>query len=123
MRLEDQAECLNNLLHYDSIFPKNSLILEAGCGTGAQTKIIAPMNPDSKFISIDISEDSIKKARQTIELNCINNVEFQVANIFDIKFPDEYFDHVFIFFVLEHIPNPTNALKAIKRVLKKEEQL
>jgi ubiquinone/menaquinone biosynthesis C-methylase UbiE len=119
VRLKDQANCLNELLHHDSIFPANSIILEAGCGVGAQTKIVAQKNPDSKLISIDISEDSINKARKLIESNCINNVELQAANIFDLKYPDEYFDHVFICFVLEHLPNPIDVLKALKRVLKK----
>jgi tRNA G46 methylase TrmB len=52
LRLEDQANALSKLLHNDSVFPKGSLILEAGCGTGSQTKIIAVKNPESKFISI-----------------------------------------------------------------------
>ena len=67
IRLEDQANCLSELLHHDSIFPKGSTILEAGCGVGAQTKIIAPKNPDSKFISIDISEESLHKADYLIK--------------------------------------------------------
>ncbi len=119
IRLEDQANCLNNLLHYDSVFPADSIVLEAGCGVGAQTKIVAPKNPFTKFISIDISDDSIFKARQTLKSKAINNVEFQTENIFDLKFPDGFFDHVFICFVLEHLPNPLDALKALKRVLKK----
>lgn len=118
-RLEDQANCLSDLLHYDSIFPKNSIILEAGCGVGAQTRIVAPKNPGSKFISLDISKDSINKARSLIKSLNIDNVEFQTGNIFDLKFPDEYFDHIFICFVLEHLPNPIEALKSLKRVLKK----
>ncbi|OHD14793.1 MAG: methyltransferase type 11 [Spirochaetes bacterium GWD1_27_9] len=119
IRLEDQANCLSELLHYDSVFPKNSIILEAGCGVGAQTKIVAPKNPDSKFISLDISKDSLNKAKEVIQSLNINNVEFQTGNIFDLKFPDEYFDHIFICFVLEHLPTPINALKSLKRVLKK----
>ncbi|MGD0338401.1 MAG: methyltransferase domain-containing protein [Bacteroidota bacterium] len=119
IRLEDQANCLSELLHHDSIFPKGSIILEAGCGTGAQTKIIAPKNPDSKFISIDISEDSLRKADSLIKSLNINNVEFQTGNIFDLKFKEESFDHVFVCFVLEHLPNPVGALRALKKVLKK----
>jgi len=119
IRLEDQANCLNDLLHYDSVFPKNSIILEAGCGIGAQTKIVAPKNTDSKFISIDISEDSLIKAKGLIESLNINNVEFQVGDIFNLKFEDEYFDHIFICFVLEHLSNPLDVLKSLKRVLKK----
>lgn len=118
IRLEDQAECLSEILHHDSNFPQKSLILEAGCGVGAQTKIVAPKNPDSKLISIDISEDSLKKAKETIVSQEIGNVEFQHGNIFDLQFPDEYFDHVFVCFVLEHLPDPLRALSALKRVLK-----
>ena len=119
VRLEDQANCLNELLHHDSVFPQGSLILEAGCGVGAQTKIVAPKNPDSKFISIDISEESINKAKETIKSLNINNVEFQSGDLFDLNFPDEHFDHLFICFVLEHLPAPVDALRYLKRVLKK----
>ena len=118
VRLEDQANCLSELLHYDSIFPKGSTILEAGCGIGAQTKIIAPKNPDSKFISIDISEGSLNKADTLIKSLDINNVEFQIGNIFDLKFQEGSFDHIFICFVLEHLPNPQDALIILKKFLK-----
>jgi tRNA G46 methylase TrmB len=75
VRLEDQANCLSELLHHDSLFAKDSLILEAGCGVGSQTKIIAPKNPGSKFISIDISEDSLKKAEKLTASLHIDNKE------------------------------------------------
>jgi len=118
-RLEDQANCLNELLHADSLFPKGSTILEAGCGVGAQTKIIAPKNPDSKFVSIDISPESIVQADALIKSLHIQNVEFQTGDIFDLHFPEESFDHVFVCFVLEHLPQPLDALLKLKKVLKK----
>ena len=37
----------------------------------------------------------------------------------DLPFEDEYFDHVFLCFVLEHLPGTTRALSELKRVLKK----
>ena len=37
-RLNDQADSLANLIHYDSIWEEGALILEAGCGGGAQTR-------------------------------------------------------------------------------------
>jgi cyclopropane fatty-acyl-phospholipid synthase-like methyltransferase len=40
-RLHDQADSLADLLHYDSVWDEGSIILEAGCGIGAQTKIVA----------------------------------------------------------------------------------
>lgn len=36
-RLADQADTLAELLHYDTFYPPGSRVLEAGCGTGAQT--------------------------------------------------------------------------------------
>ena len=118
-RLSDQAGTLNKLLHHDSIFIPAGLVLEAGCGTGAQTVIIAPQNPDCRFISLDISQDSLAEARKRIERENIHNVEFRQADIFNLPFEDEAFDHVFICFVLEHLEKPAHALASLKRVLKK----
>jgi SAM-dependent methyltransferase len=118
VRLADQAGVLSNLLHYDSIFNPPGNILEAGCGTGAQTITLAPQNPQCRFTSVDISEDSLAAARKLIEANNIQNVRFQTADIFNLPFPDESFDHVFVCFVLEHLPEPQKALSSLKKVLK-----
>jgi len=117
-RLNDQADSLANLIHHDSIWETGSLILEAGCGVGAQTKTVAAQNLKSKFISIDISKESIAEAKQLIHSKGIKNVEFQVADIFDLPFEEEYFDHIFLCFVLEHLANPQEALEQLKKKLK-----
>ena len=118
VRLMDQAKTLAQLFHFDSIWPVSSKILEAGCGIGAQTKIIAPENPDSQFISVDISNESIKEAQKAINSLGIKNVIFQQADIFNLPFEENYFDHIFLCFVLEHLPNHMEALQKLKRVLK-----
>jgi ubiquinone/menaquinone biosynthesis C-methylase UbiE len=118
IRLNDQANSLADLIHYDSVWLEGSKILEAGCGTGAQTKTIAPKNNKSQFISIDISGQSLSKAKTLTDSMGIDNVEFKRANIFELPFEDEYFDHIFICFVLEHLANPIEALDNLKRVLK-----
>lgn len=117
-RLNDQADSLANLIHHDSTWKEGSLILEAGCGVGAQTKTVARQNSESKFISIDISEESIIEAKALINSHGIQNVEFKVADIFDLPFEDEYFDHIFLCFVLEHLPNPKQVLVKLKSKLK-----
>jgi SAM-dependent methyltransferase len=120
LRLNDQAETLDEIIHSDSIFSKGSFILEAGCGVGAQTKIIAPKNPESNFISLDISEASIDEAKTMATSLDIRNVEFRQADIYHLPFNDETFDSVIICFVLEHLHHPIQALKELKRVLKQE---
>jgi ubiquinone/menaquinone biosynthesis C-methylase UbiE len=119
-RLNDQAKTLDNIIHDDTIFEKNSFVLEAGCGVGAQTKIIATKNPDSKFVSVDLSEESILEAKENIKSLGIENVEFRQADIYSLPFEDETFDSVIICFVLEHLHNPIQALGELKRVLKKD---
>ncbi len=118
VRLNDQAETLDGIIHNDTFFPGGSLILEAGCGVGAQTRIIAPKNADCSFISIDISADSISEARRLLESSRISNVELRQSDIYHLPFPDEKFDGVIVCFVLEHLNNPVKALCELKRVLK-----
>jgi ubiquinone/menaquinone biosynthesis C-methylase UbiE len=118
-RLQDQANTLDELLHCDSVFPENSKILEAGCGVGSQTKIIAPKNPSCHFTSIDISETSLEKVKTMIQALNIKNVTLQIGDIFDLHFEAESFDHIFVCFVLEHLSNPVQALIDLKKVLRK----
>jgi ubiquinone/menaquinone biosynthesis C-methylase UbiE len=118
-RLEDQANTLTELLHHDSIWPAGELILEAGCGVGSQTKIVAVKNPESRFISFDISLASILKAKSMTHSLGIENVSFQQADIFNLPYPDACFDHIMVCFVLEHLAGYQAALNELKRVLKK----
>jgi SAM-dependent methyltransferase len=117
-RLADQANALSELLHHDTEYPPGSLVLECGCGTGAQTVHLAARSPRARIVSVDISADSLEQARARIETAGYANVAFETANLFDLPFADEHFDHVFVCFVLEHLPDPAAALQAIGRVLR-----
>ena len=118
IRLCDQANTLTELLHGDTFYPANSKVLEAGCGVGAQTIILAKNSPDAQITSMDISQDSLNKAMELIENERIKNVNFHQGDIFNLDFEDESFDHVFVCFVLEHLEKPLEALIHLKRVLK-----
>lgn len=118
IRLQDQASTLVDLLHSDTAFPAGSNVLEAGCGVGAQTITLAKNNPDAVITSIDISEISLEEARQKAASEKITNVTFQQADIFNLSFAPHSFDHIFVCFVLEHLANPIDALKALKNYLK-----
>ena len=48
----------------------------------------------------------------------LTNVEFRRADIFDLPFARETFDHVFVCFVLEHLAQPLDALANLSDVLK-----
>jgi SAM-dependent methyltransferase len=117
-RLADQAATLTELLHADTLYPPGSLVLEAGCGVGAQTVILAANSPRASFTSIDISQESLAAAQRRVQQAGFTNVTFRHADIFDLPFLPAHFDHVFVCFVLEHLPNPAAALETLMRVLK-----
>ena len=108
-RLAGQANTLSELLHHDTVYPPGSLVLECGCGTGAQTVILAARNPGARIVAVDISAASLVEARARIAAAGHRNVEFRVANLFDLPFADEHFDHVFVCFLLEHVAQPAAA--------------
>lgn len=117
-RLMDQANTLADLLHHDIKYPGGVAILEAGCGTGAQTVILTKNSPNSQFTSIDISEESIKSAETRVKEAGRNNVKFKVADVFNLPFPDKSYDHIFVCFLLEHLQDPVKALLSLKTKLK-----
>lgn len=117
-RLYEQAEILEKILHTGIVFTAGVKVLEAGCGVGAQTRLLLKRNPEAEFTCIDISEKSIATAKKLKGKGGFENVTFQQANIHKLAFTDELFDHIFICFVLEHLDDPVKALKELKRVLK-----
>jgi ubiquinone/menaquinone biosynthesis C-methylase UbiE len=117
-RLVDQANTLADLLHHDTRFPAGSKVLEAGCGVGAQTAIIAAKNPDVRFISVDISESSLESNRRQLKAAGLTNVELRRADLYALPFQPGEFDHAFVCFVLEHLAEPLRALAECQRVLK-----
>ena len=118
LRLQDQAATLEELLHTDTAYPAGSRVLEAGCGVGAQTVILAVHSPGAQITSIDVSEASLAQARAAVAAGGFRNVTLQPADIFHLPFAPGSFDHVFLCFVLEHLPDPVAALQKLKAVLK-----
>ena len=118
LRLQDQASTLEELLHADTAYPPGCRVLEAGCGVGAQTVLLAARSPLAEIVSIDISETSVAQARQAVDAAGFSNVTLRQADLFHLPFPPDSFDHVFLCFVLEHLAHPVDALRRLKSVLK-----
>jgi SAM-dependent methyltransferase len=114
-RLLAQAGSVLDLLHGDTAYPAGSLVLEVGCGTGAQTATLAENSPGARFISFDHSATSLAQAKARVSAP---NVEFHQADLFALPFAPASFDHVFVCFVLEHLATPREALTILERLLK-----
>lgn len=118
LRLQDQAEALEGLLHADTWYPDGSTVLEAGCGTGAQTVTLARNSPGAQITCVDVAADALAAAKARAHEGGLTNVAFQHADILDLPFDPGSFDHVFVCFVLEHLTRPVEALDGLRQVLK-----
>ena len=117
VRLQDQASTLVELLHSDTSYPPGSRVLEAGCGVGAQTITLSRHSPDAEITSVDISAASLAEATAMASSAGLKNVRFQQADILNLPYRPESFDHVFVCFVLEHLARPLDALDALKSLI------
>lgn len=117
-RLVAQSRVLEPFLHSDTRYPAGSRVLEAGCGCGSQSVILGKNSPDAHFVSVDRSEKSLDRAKQMTDSVGIRNMEFVRADLMELSFERESFDHLFICFVLEHVPEPEKMLVELKKFLK-----
>ena len=117
-RLYEQAEILEDILHPGTVFSARETVLEAGCGVGAQTRLLVKRSPGAVFTSIDISEKSLATANRLKEKPGFQDVTFRREDIIRLSFADETFRHIFVCFVLEHLDSPVAALRELRRVLR-----
>jgi ubiquinone/menaquinone biosynthesis C-methylase UbiE len=118
IRLQDQSATLADLLHSDTHYLPGSRVLEVGCGVGAQTVFLARNSPGIHITSIDRSEEYLAQARNRATSEGLTNVEFRHADIYNLPFEAGSFDHIFVCFVLEHLPKPLEALEIFKNLIK-----
>ena len=110
-RLHDQAGTLQELLHAGTAFPAGSAVLEVGCGVGAQTVTLADRSPSAWLTAIDRSSDSLNAARERARDAGLPDISFTQADVYTLPHSDgplaaSTFDHVFVCFLLEHLPRP-----------------
>ncbi|OGD53339.1 hypothetical protein A3K80_07480 [Candidatus Bathyarchaeota archaeon RBG_13_38_9] len=83
-----------------------------GGGRGLDISYFAKLG--AYAIDIDINSDLLKNIKQNLrKLDIYRNLEFIVASAINIPFKEEVQDMITCFSVLDHLPDKTNAHKAI----------
>lgn len=97
-------------------------VLDLGCGPATQLAMVARLNPETRFIGIDLSDEMLNKARAHIEQQNLTNVEFRQGDITQLSsVADASIDAVMSTVVLHHLPDLAaleRTFAEIKRVLK-----
>jgi demethylmenaquinone methyltransferase / 2-methoxy-6-polyprenyl-1,4-benzoquinol methylase len=103
------------------IVKEGDLILDAGGGTGS-TSILAlkKSGKKTKAVVLDFSENMLEQAKYKARNNNLEaRLTIKVGDMYDIPFPDNYFDVVISTYSTCPLENPANAVKEMLRVLKK----
>lgn len=99
---------------------KDKIILDAGCGSGYKSLMLAEANPGAKIVGVDISEESVKLAKQRLEYHGFDNSEFYVISVEELPKLNLKFDYINCDELLYFFPDTALALKAMKSVLNPE---
>lgn len=98
-------------------FSKGERLLEVGCTAGHYTLTLA--REGYHVTGIDISTESIKAAQLLSRNLGLTGAEFMAGDAEDMKdIPNNSFDGVYSFSTLRYVPNPLQAVREIRRVLK-----
>ena len=93
----------------NKVLPGKGKLLDIGCGYGHFIEIMKRQG--WSVCGIDLSPKVLLYAKE-------KGLDVFETSIDDVSFPDEYFDAVTAFYVLEHVTNPLHALKNIFKMLK-----
>lgn len=96
---------------------EGAALLDVGCGPGTITADLAErVGPTGRVTAADASEEVLGQARRTVAERGLGNVEFAVADVHALDFPDDSFDVVHAHQVLQHVADPVQALREMRRV-------
>ena len=119
-RLRQQAAFAEYTVYQDVNFSGVKDLLEVGCGVGAQSEILLRRFPNINLTGIDLNDKQILAANTHLKKLAYAKDRYNIKkmNAETMDFDSNTFDGAFLCWVLEHIPNPSNVLSEIRRVLK-----
>ncbi|HXI10776.1 MAG TPA: class I SAM-dependent methyltransferase [Thermodesulfobacteriota bacterium] len=95
-------------------------ILDVGVGTGLSLSVFPRY---CKVVGIDLSTEMLRKAKEKIEENRLDNIKVMGMDAMSVGFRDDSFDKVFISHVVSVVPDPYKVMQEVKRVCRKGGQV
>ena len=91
-------------------------LLDVGCGPGTITVDLAARVAPGPVLAVDQFADVLNVAHAEIQRRNLSNVSFAAADVHKLDFPDDAFDVVHAHQVLQHVADPVQALRELRRV-------
>ena len=102
-----------------SLLPFKGKILEAGCGTGYTTHVIASLRRDVKITGLDFSKGSLQFASDFSMENNYHNIKYRWMDLRNIDLDEDDYDMLICSAVLHHIENHKPIFKNLCKFVKK----
>ena len=116
-RLVEQAEHWRERLIVDgTTLQPGTRLLELGCGVGAVLAVLGQEFPGVHLHGVDIEAKQLDYARGHLERAGVE-ATLTEADATALPFADGSFDHVWMMWFLEHVPDPVAVLREARRVL------
>jgi ubiquinone/menaquinone biosynthesis C-methylase UbiE len=93
-------------------------VLDVGCGPGSITLGLAQAVSPGDAVGVDLQQRVVERARVLAAERGISNVRFEVADAYELPFPDGMFDAALEHRVLMHLADPVRGLREVRRVLR-----
>jgi SAM-dependent methyltransferase len=93
-----------------------SSVLDIGCGPGTISADLAARVAPGPVRAVDQSADVLDVARAEAQRRSLSNVSFATADVHALDYPDDTFDVVHAHQVLQHVADPVQALREMRRV-------
>lgn len=96
-------------------------LLDVGCGPGTITLDLAARVAPGRVVGLDASPDVIAEASRRAATQGVGGggpVDFEVGDLYELRFDDASFDIVHAHQVLQHLTDPVGALRELRRVLR-----
>lgn len=91
-------------------------ILDIGCGPGTITADLAELAPRGHVTGVDAASGVLDQARATASGRGLHNVTFTTADVHSLEYPDDSFSVVHAHQTLQHVGDPVQALREMRRV-------
>ncbi len=92
-------------------FVREGKVLDIGCGNGTELYKLKAMGWETHGVEMD--DQASERARS-------KGIPVYTGDLFRANYPDQFFHVVRMSFVLEHLPNPRETLREIRRILMPE---
>jgi ubiquinone/menaquinone biosynthesis C-methylase UbiE len=99
--------------------PAGAKILDVGCGTGASALPAAQEVGKNGFVvGVDLAARLLDRARAKASAASLDNVEFRVADMTALNYPDESFDAVVSVFSIFFVPDMEGLVRELWRMVR-----